>query len=69
MSCTGPVKDALGPTVPSRPSLVSEWNDEEFHKERLVWSFLQASTAICNPGSVYLLFWSFSQNWSSRFSL
>lgn len=49
MSCTGPVKDALGPTVPSRPSLVSEWNDEEFRKERLVWSFLQASTAICNP--------------------
>lgn len=56
MSCTGPVKDALGPTVPSRPSLVSEWNDEEFHKERLVWSILQASAAICNPWSLYLLF-------------
>ena len=56
MSCTGPVKDALGPTVPSGPSLVSEWNDEEFHEEPLVWSILQASAAICNPWSLYLLF-------------
>ena len=49
MSCIGPVKDALGPTVPCRPSLVSEWNDEEFPEEQLVWALLQASTAICNP--------------------